>query len=80
MQLRSGTGGGQSRAHSVGSTPFSFSDSRSLLLFSKIRYTSPFQLEAERAGKDHRGGKLDDVTILASLVTKDAPMYSIVSA
>jgi len=44
------------------------------------RYTSPFAAEAKKVGQDHRGGKLDDVTVLAAQVTTGSDLYSIVSA
>mmetsp|Transcript_4873 Transcript_4873/g.21000 ORF Transcript_4873/g.21000 Transcript_4873/m.21000 type:complete len:298 (+) Transcript_4873:810-1703(+) len=43
-------------------------------------YTSPFAAEAKKNNVEHRGGKLDDVTVIASYVTRGAPQYSIVSA
>jgi len=43
-------------------------------------YTSPFAAEAKKVGQDHRGGKLDDVTVLAAQVTTGSDLYSIVSA
>jgi protein phosphatase PTC7 len=36
-------------------------------------FFSPFAREAARAGLRHAGGKLDDVTVVASVVVDDAP-------